>query len=84
MKEFAPKKVVIYGEDGDRVEIELNSPYQVDFGINKDDNMWDFTERYICYNPKRDISINNVSAENTTYYAKRTGKRYRKNRRGYR
>ena len=82
MKEFAPKKVVIYGEYGDRVEIKLDSPYQVDFDANKDDDMWDF--RQYRYNPKRDISINNVSMENIDYYVKRTGKRYRKNRRGYR
>lgn len=71
MKEFTPKKVVIYGEDGDRVEIELTHHCMiVAHHMDK-----------LC---SMDITFENVLSKNIDYYVKRTGKRYRKNRRGYR
>jgi hypothetical protein len=71
MKQFTPKKVIIYGKDGDRVEIELTHHCMtVAHHMDKLHSM--------------DITFEDVLSKNMTYYVKRTGKRYRKNRRGYR
>ena len=82
MKQFTPKKVVIYGEDKDRVEIKLNNSGQVRFIYDNDPLYWDCEP--ICIDPKLNIEINRIYQSDTTYYVKRAGKRYRKNRRGYR
>ena len=70
MKQFTPKKVVIYGEDGDRVEIDVRHT-NVSVSHHVIDNLMD-------------IHIDDIWYQLVNYYVKRTGKRYRKNRRGYR
>ena len=78
-KQFKPKKVVIYGEDGDRVELNIN-PY--DLNCEYEEGYYYEGELIDNITPKRTITISNI--RRFDYYVKRAGKRYRKNRRGYR
>ena len=82
-KQFTPKKVVIYGEDGDRVELTLDGGEDMTCKYHQNQE-YHYDGLFMTSDEKMDIHIDNIKSYNMTYYVRRAGKRYRKNRRGYR